>query len=171
MSDEEKKPRSKADEELEQEIRRNRKFTLEEAIGRMAGPGAMKGESPVSRLQQAEFQIGTWLRSQLGGNELEVVLHRSVRQCELLLNQTDQPLAALAAYIQQILDSDYLLKEFVRNTDVEWGRTMGERPFFEREGSPAHESDPYSIESVRKTLLGLLQKLGADSKADPQLRQ
>ncbi len=31
-----------ADAELEREIRNARKFTLAEAIGRMAGPGAMK---------------------------------------------------------------------------------------------------------------------------------
>jgi hypothetical protein len=38
---------SEADAELEREIRKGRKFTLEEAIGRRAGPGAMKGVSPV----------------------------------------------------------------------------------------------------------------------------
>jgi len=35
--------------ELEREIRQGRKFSLEEAIGRLAGPGAMKGESPIAR--------------------------------------------------------------------------------------------------------------------------
>ena len=39
--------RSEADDELEREILKERKFTLAEAIGRLAGPGAMKGESPV----------------------------------------------------------------------------------------------------------------------------
>jgi hypothetical protein len=43
---------SESDAELEREIRQERKFTLAEAIGRLAGPGAMKGESPVTRLQQ-----------------------------------------------------------------------------------------------------------------------
>lgn len=48
MSDD-KQPnvRSEADAELEREIRKNRKFTLEEGIMRSAGPGMMKGESPV----------------------------------------------------------------------------------------------------------------------------
>ena len=57
MSDD-KQPqqRSHADAELEREIREGRKFTLEEAIGRLAGPGAMKGESPVARMQQAEVE-------------------------------------------------------------------------------------------------------------------
>jgi hypothetical protein len=49
MSDNKDKQHSEADAELEREIRKERKFTLTEAIGRMAGPGAMKGESPVTR--------------------------------------------------------------------------------------------------------------------------
>ena len=59
MSDDKQpKQRSEADAELEREIREGRKFTLEEAIARMAGPGAMKGESPITRKQQAEIEIG-----------------------------------------------------------------------------------------------------------------
>ena len=56
MSDYQKKPRSEADAELEREILKERKFTLAEAIGRLAGPGAMKGESPIPWLQQAEIE-------------------------------------------------------------------------------------------------------------------
>src|SRR4051812_46239252 len=43
MNDDPPKRRSKADADLEREIRADRTFSLEEAIGRMAGPGAMKG--------------------------------------------------------------------------------------------------------------------------------
>lgn len=157
----EKKERSEADAELEREIREGRKFTLEEAIARMAGPGAMKGESPVSRLQQAETEIGSWLRSNLidSGGALEVVLHRRVKGSEFLLNNFEQPLVVLAAYCQQILDSDYQLREVVREADIEWGRMMGERPHFERENSHCHPDDPYTADSVRKVLSDLLQQL------------
>src|SRR4029079_5724764 len=85
MSDNEpSKHRSEADAELEREIREGRKFTLEEAIARMVGPGAMKGESPVTRMQQAEIEIGSWLRSHLtdSGGALEVVLHRRIKGSE-----------------------------------------------------------------------------------------
>ena len=51
--------------EIEQEIREARKFSMEEAMARMAGPGAMSGASPVSEVQQAETEIGTWLRGHL----------------------------------------------------------------------------------------------------------
>ena len=41
------KQRSKADAELEREIREGRKFTLAEAIGRLAGPGAGEAEGEI----------------------------------------------------------------------------------------------------------------------------
>jgi hypothetical protein len=55
------------------------------------------------------------------------------------------------------------LKELVRNADCEWGRIMEERPFFEKEGAPPHPEDPYTIESVRRSLSDLLQQLAADN--------
>jgi hypothetical protein len=164
MGDHRNKSRCDSDAELEREIREGRKFTLEEAIGRMAGPGAMKGESPVPRLQQAEFEISTWLCSHLAGagGGLEVVLLRDVKGSELLLRNVDRPLVALAAHCRRILESEYLLKELVRNADCEWGRIMEERPFFEKEGAPPHPEDPYTIESVRRSLSELLQQLAAN---------
>jgi hypothetical protein len=163
MSHNQDPQRSEANAELEREIREGRKFTLAEAIGRLAGPGAMKGESPVARLQQAEVEIATWLRSHLpdAGGALPVVLHRHVKGSELLLNNLDQPLVVLASFCQRVLDSDYLLEELVRDADVEWGRVMGERPYFEKAGSPRHPVDPYTIESVRNALSGLLKQLAA----------
>lgn len=159
----EKKPRSEADAELEREILRERKFTLAEAIGRLAGPGAMKGESPVPRMRQAEIEIESWLRRHLKdrGGTLQVVLHRQVKGSELLLNNFDQPLVVLAGHCQRVLDSKYLLEELVREADAEWGRVMDERPFFERQGSPPHPDDPYTIESVRSALTGVLEQLAA----------
>jgi hypothetical protein len=163
MNDNEGTQRSEADAELEREVRKDRKFTLEEAIGRLAGPGAMKGESPVARMQQAEAEIASWLRRHLAdaGGALRFVLHRNVKASELLLNNFDQPLVVLAGYCRRVLDSEYLLEELVRDADVEWGRVMGERPYFVRPGSPSHPDDPYTVESVRNALSGLLEKLAS----------
>jgi hypothetical protein len=163
MNNNQDKRRSEADAELEREIRKERKFSLVEAIGRLAGPGAMKGESPVARLDQAEMEVESWLRSHLAdtGGALQVVLHRRVKGSELLLNNFDQPLVVLASYCQRVLESDYQLKELVREADIEWGRAMDERPHFEKEGSPPHPEDPYAVESVRNALLGLLKQLTA----------
>src|SRR5215813_7845663 len=136
MSDNNDKQRSEADAELEREIRKGREFTLAEAIGRMAGPGAMKGVSPVTRKEQAAVEIENWLRQHMpaGNGELQVVLLRFMKGSEFLLNNFEQPLVVLAACCQRVLDSDYLLKELIREADVEWGRVRGERPFFETEG-------------------------------------
>src|SRR5262249_39733776 len=161
MSDDQEAQRSDADSEIEREIRKGRKFTLAEAIGRLAGPGAMKGESPIARLQQAENEIETWLSRHLAdaGGVLKVVLLRGVKGSELLLNNFDQPLIVLGSYCQRILGSDYRLKELVREADIEWGRVFGERPYFEKEGSPPNPEDPYTVESVRNALSGLLGQL------------
>jgi hypothetical protein len=161
MSKDQDKQRSEAEGELEREIREGREFTLAEAIGRLAGPGAMKGESPVPRMQQAEMEIGSWLRNQLDDHDgaLQVVLHRQVKESELLLKNFDEPLVVLTSYCQRILESEYLLKELVREADIEWGRVMHERPHFEKEGSPHHPDDPYTVESVRNALSELLKRL------------
>jgi hypothetical protein len=163
MSDNKETQRSEADAELEREIRKGRKFTLTEAIGRMAGPGAMKGVSPIARKQQAAVEIENWLRHHMsaGDGELQVVLLCRVKGSELLLNNFEEPLAVLAAHCQQVLDSDYRLKELVHAADVEWGRVHGERPYFEKEGSSPHPDDPYTCESVRKTLVGLIEQMRA----------
>src|SRR5262249_39828622 len=102
MSDQQESQLSAEDAELQREIREGRKFSLEEAIARLVGPGAMKGESPVARMQQAEMEIGSWLRTHLtdASGALEVALHREVKGSELLLNNFDQPLIVLAAYCQ-----------------------------------------------------------------------
>ncbi len=161
MSDHQGKQRSEADAELEREIRQGRKFTAKEAIGRMIGPGAMKGGSAVPRVQEAEAGIGAWLRSNLTDTTgaLQAVLHYQLKGSELLLNNLDQPLLALAAYCQQVLASDYHLAELVREADVEWGRRMDERPHFNREGSPPHPDDPYTKASLRMALGEVLTKI------------
>src|SRR5262249_42509976 len=154
MSDNPDTPRSDGDDQLEREIRKERKFTLEEAIGRMLGPGAIKGASPVTRKEQAEVEIENWLTQHLSSTqgELQVVLLRCIKQSEVLLSHYDRPLGALAGYCQQVLGSDYALKELVRDADMEWGRVLGERPFFETQGSAPNPDDPYTLESVRSVL-------------------
>jgi hypothetical protein len=93
-----------------------------------------------------------------GQGELEVVLLRRVRGSELLLDNFETPLVALADYCRQVLDSEYRLQELVREADVEWARVQGERPYFEKEGSPPHPEDPYTCASVRKALAELIEQ-------------
>ena len=150
------------DEGLEREVRANRKFSLSEAIGRMAGGDLMKGGSPVTRKQQAELAIKGYLCRHMtdAGGVLGGVLLRQVGE-SLLRDDYNQPLAVLADYMRQLLRSEHLLEDLVREADVEWGRLLGERPYFQRSGSPPRPDDPYTIDSVRITLSQLTEKLAA----------
>jgi hypothetical protein len=150
------------DEELQREIRAGRTFSMAEAIGRLAGSGGMKGGSPVAGRQEAAAAIGDHIRMHLPDvpGALKAVLQRDVAASPLLLRNHDQPLVTLAEHLRQLLASEALLADLVRTTDMEWGQVMGERPYFEREGAPAHPADPYTTESVRRALSRLLESLG-----------
>ena len=153
-------PEGPSEADLAREIRQGRKFTAEEAIGRLAGPGAMKGASAISPQQQAENAAGVWLAANITdpAGALRTVLHRHLKASKLLLDNVDDPSVAAAAYLRQILASEQRLREIVREADAEWGRAMGERPHFEREGCPPHPDDPYTFDSVRKALDEALHK-------------
>ena len=153
----------RTDSEVEREIRQARKFTPAEALARMAGPGSMKGGSAVPLTQQAETEIATWLRAHVSdnGRALQVLLHRQLQGSRLLLDNLETPLAALAQFCQQLLASEYLLEEFVRQVDAEWGRMTDERPHFDRKGSPNHPGDPYTASSVREALREVIKQLVA----------
>ncbi len=168
MSKDQSKSPSEADAELEQEIRKGRKFSLAEAIGRMAGPGAMKGVSPITRKQQSEVEIEEYLKRHLGDatDILTGILVRSIKGSDILVKNYDKPLCALGDGIRRVLGSDYLLKELVRQADVEWGRANDQRPYFEQEGCPPDPDDPFTIESVRSSLSHLLEKLTAEKPRD-----
>lgn len=165
MSTEKHNQPSDSKSQIEREIRQGRKFSAQEAMARMAGPGALKGASPVSPVQQAETEIGNWLKDNLEDpcGALRVVMHRNLRGSEQVLENIERPLSALASYFEIALESDYLLKEIVREADIEWGRFMDERPHFERDGSAPDPDDPYTVQSVRTALdeaLKLLREIG-----------
>ena len=165
MIDEPEDRQTDADSDIEREIRQGRKVTAKDVMARLAGPGAMKGASPVSPVQQAETEIGNWLGNNLADDcgALRAVVHRQLKGSELLLENLDQPLIALAGYCRRVVASDNLLKEIVREADVEWGRSMDERPYFEREGSAPDPDDPYTIGSVRDALIDAMEMLPSGS--------
>ena len=112
MNDEPEDRRSDADSDIEREIRQSRKITAKDVMAQLAGPGAMKGASPVSPVQQAETEIGNWLGMNLqdGCGQLRVVVYRNIKGSERLLESLDRPLAALAQYLREVLANDNLLK-------------------------------------------------------------
>jgi hypothetical protein len=159
MSETKQPPESDSAADIEREIRRGRTFSVSDAIGQLGGSGMLKGASPVPPIEQTAAAIANYLRARLDdpGGVLAHVMVRNVRTSELLIENFDQPAVVLAGYVNRVLNSDTILKDLVREADVEWGRTLGERPHFEREGRSPNPDDPYTLESVRKALTQLLQ--------------
>ena len=160
MSETKQPPESASPADIEREIRRGRKFSVSDAIGRLGGGGLLKGASPVPPIQQTEAAIANYLGSHLDdpGGVLARVMLRYVRASEILIENFDQPAVVLARYVNQVLNSETMLKDLVREADVEQARMLGERPQFEREGRPPDPDDPYTVASVRTALIRLLQK-------------
>jgi len=158
-----KKPES-GSESTESRIRRDRKFTLAEAVGREAA-GSMSGASPVARAEQVLLEIEHTLESLLkdsAGSLKRTILVRLKTDPPLLARHYDQPVGALEEFLGATLGSDSLLTSLVRDTDARWGRDYGERPHFEVEGNPPHPDDPYTRAGVRNLLQDLLESLGED---------
>ena len=147
--------------DLESEIRKGRKFTAQEAIARLAGPGSMKGGSAISLLQEAENAVASWLGTHVADDagSLKLVLHRQITGSVPLQDNVDRPLLAIATCLQRILASEELLREVVREADAEWGRLMDERPHFESGSGAPHPEDPYTLAAVRETLRGALEEI------------
>ena len=160
MSETKQPPGSASPADIEREIRRGRKFSVSDAIGRLGGGGMLKGASPVPPMQQTEAAIANYLGSHLDdpGGVLAQVMLRYVKASEILIENFDQPAVVLARYVNQVLNSETMLKDLVREADVEQARMLGERPQFEREGRPPDPDDPYTVASVRTALTRLLQK-------------
>ena len=160
MSETKQPPGSASPADIEREIRRGRKFSVSDAIGRLGGGGLLKGASPVPPMQQTEAAIANYLGSHLDdpGGVLAQVMLRYVKASEILIENFDQPAVVLARYVNQVLNSETMLKDLVREADVERARMLGERPQFEREGRPPDPDDPYTVASVRTALTRLLQK-------------
>jgi len=162
MSDDPQTHSTDKNEDIDREIRTNRKFSLSEALGQMAGGEFMKGGSPITRKRQAELEVEEYLRRHLvdSGGVLRRVLLR--RLGESLLNANyDHPIGAVSEYIPRLLTSEQLLAEFVREADTEWGRVNDERPYFQEPSHPPNRDDPYTIDSVRQTLLQLQERLAS----------
>ena len=165
MSGEEKQESDNTEADIQQELLWGRKFSLADAIGRLAGGGLLKGDSPVPGKRQAEFKVERYLEQNLidSSGALETVLLRRVRDSEIFLERGhEKPLTTLAVMTEHLLSSDQLLHDFVTEVDREWGRAFRELPHLEKPGIPPDEDDPYTYESVRKTLTQLVANLRGD---------
>ena len=91
---------------------------------------------------------------------LEIVLIRRLRESEELQgSRYGEPIRALEALVQRLLESESSLRSFLREVDAEWGRMYLENPYFDRIGEKSHADDPYTFESTRSQLDDLAAKL------------
>lgn len=147
---------------IESELRRERRFTVAEAVGREAA-GALKGASPVARARQVALELGELLEAELRdpeGSLGRTLLARLEGDPPLLARHFAAPVGALAELLDTLLASPALLAELVRQTDARWGRDYGERPRFQGDGSPPAADDPYTVAGVGAALTELRARLG-----------
>ena len=142
---------------IEQEARRGRTFTVADRVGK-EGSGLLRGGSPVSRLGQVQAELSRFVSDNVRDNSgaLRSVLIRGIMRNETLISQHfDAPFDALVLLLDSLLENDSRYYAFVQEVDMEFGRLMQERPYFQEPGEPAHDSDEYTHESVRLDLLAL----------------
>jgi hypothetical protein len=146
---------------VENEIRKDRKFSLSDAIGR-AGGGNLKGASPIPRSRQALMDLENLLSNGLydpAGSLVGTLVARLNDNLPLLDKHLDAPVGALREMLSAVLSSDSQLQALVRDTDARWGRDYQEKPRFNRPGQPDAPDDPYTPDSVREALGNFLNQL------------
>lgn len=145
----------------EEEIRKDRKFSMAEAIGR-AGAGNLKGASPIPLSRQALMDLQSLLDTRLvdpEGSLRKILQQRLSENLPLLDKYRSAPAEALREMLEKLLTSESALLTLVRDTDTRWGRDYQERPRFNIPGKPDAPDDPYTPASVRAALQGLLGTL------------
>ena len=160
-----KKKDSQEPESTEEKIRKERKFSLAEALGREAA-GSLSGASPVARTDQVLLEVEHLLETHLpdsSGSLTRTILAHLELDPPLLARHFDEPAEALVEYLERTLGSAILLEGLVRDADARWGREYGERPHFETGEKPPHPDDPYTRAGVRELLEDLVAILAADN--------
>lgn len=145
----------------ENEILKDRKFSMAEAIGR-AGAGNLKGASPVPKSRQALMDLESILDTRLAdpeGSLRSTMISLLGQNLPLLDRHLNQPVEALREFLKDILSSESALHDLVRQTDSRWGRDYQERPMFNKPDQPDAPDDPYTWSSVRATLQDLLDQI------------
>ena len=147
--------------DTEQEIRRDRKFSLAEAVGREAA-GALKGASPVTAARQLLLEIENILATKLDdpeGSLQRTIMARLANDPPLLARHFGNAPAALCEFLDGILVSTLALTTLVRDADARWGRDFTEKPYFNSPDQTSHPEDPYTPQSVGARLQVLQSRI------------
>jgi hypothetical protein len=151
----------------EQDLRRGRKFSLAEALGR-ENADMLKGASPVARGRQVLLELEQFLETYLrdpDGSLVRTLVARLEDNPPLVARHFERPLGALVELVNQVLATDQTLVVLVRDTDARWGREYQEKPRFEKDGASPVPDDPYTRAGVREQLESLLAHL--ENAPDP----
>ena len=145
--------------DLQQEIRRGRKFSLGEAIGREGGSFLKGSQDMVPRPLRALAVINGFIDQHLNDTDgaLQICLKRWVKTDVRIGKYLDEPLVALEMMVLDIIQQPQILYEFARQVAVEWGKISGERPYFQKPGTEPHPEVVYSHATIRDILAGLLR--------------
>ena len=151
------------DAQIEREARQSRTFSIGDRISR-EGSGMFRGASPVPRLKQVRTELSQFVAAHTPDHSgaLRAVLIRHINTSDALLGEHfDAPLVGLGVLLDGLTKSEARYHDFVQEVDIEWGRMMAARPYFQEPGEPPHEDDEYTHESVKKDL-GTLRSLVAE---------
>lgn len=145
---------------LEQEIRAQRKFSLAEVISREGG-NFMKGESAIPRPLQAATEINQFIATHLPNptGALSTTLQSWAKEDIRVSRHLDTPLIALAQIIKSLLSEPTTFQEFFRQLAIAQSHLTGDRPHFQKAGQAPHPDADYACGSVRSQLKALLQKI------------
>lgn len=152
--------KKKLDDEIEKQAKLNRKFNIDDAMSEMMG-GSL-GESPVAKLEQVEMELSQLIDEDLNDvyGSLKITLKKVVVNSESIVAEyLDEPMLALHKILNNILDKDQSLYDFVKRVDSEYGRMYQEKPMFQKAGEAAKSGDVYTHESVKESLLEFKGKL------------
>lgn len=147
--------------DLQREIRAERKFSLHEAIGREGGSFLKGSQAMVPRPLRALAVINKLVDQHLDDRNgaLQICLKRWVKTDGRVGKYLDEPLLALRAIVSDIVLQPQTLYEFARQVAIEWGHMNGERPQFQKPGADAQADAVYSHKSIKAILDRLLKQL------------
>jgi hypothetical protein len=155
----------KPPEQIRDEIIRNQKFSMASAMGNNTiSQQKEKEAAAVPEVRQLESQLRNFIKSRLKdpSGALKSTLYLLVKDNHtLILENTEQPLLALIAMIENLLKDEPEFRAFVRDTDLEWGRICQEHPHFQKDDEDAGPDDEYTAESVEKGLRTFLNEISS----------
>ncbi|MBE9070263.1 hypothetical protein IQ260_26835 [Leptolyngbya cf. ectocarpi LEGE 11479] len=153
--------------DLQRQIRAERKFNLSEAIGREGGSFLKGSQAMVPRPLRALAAINGSIDQHLVDphGALQPCLKRWVKTDGRIGKYLDEPLTALQVIVLDIMENPPILYEFARQVAVECGQMNGERPYFQKPGTEASPDAAYSHKSIQGILAELLH--GVTSASNP----